>query len=66
MDIKLLAFGILFIIAIILSLQIFIIYIKIRMDIEQRSWFHYIKEYSLKISIIILGLSFLISITKDI
>lgn len=66
MDIKLLAIGILFIIAIILSLQIFISYIKIRMDIEQRSWFHYIKEYSLKISIIILGLSFLISITKDI
>ena len=62
MDIKPLIVGVLLIIGIILAVRMLIGYIKIRMDREQRLWLFYIKEYSLKAFILLLGLYSLILI----
>lgn len=56
MDIRPLIVVVLLIVGIILAVQMFIGFIKIRMDKEQRLWLFYIKEYSLKAFILLLGL----------
>lgn len=63
-DVRPVIVGILLVMSIILAIQMFIGYIKIRMNTEQRKLVYYIKEYSLKIIVLLVGVYSLVLINS--